>query len=168
MCESGVVDIFDAVLILHGRTEKVEKTRTLWLEKYNARERVGVANALGPYKISPYLRFSCRLIVEFLLFFPLSFIPLVGVGLFIALSAYNLGPLAHYRYFQLKGLNKAERKEEIKRRKWRYWLFGCSHLTLQMIPVLSIFFLFTSAVGAGLWAVRLEEEDEERRERGEA
>lgn len=138
------------------------------MDRYNARERTGVAEALGPYKISPYLRFSCRLVLEFLCFFPLSFIPLVGVWLFIALSAYHLGPLAHYRYFQLQGMNKGERKEEIQKRKWRYWLFGCGHLALQMVPVLSIFFLFTTAVGAGLWAVRLEEEEEERRERGEA
>ncbi|RPA85968.1 hypothetical protein BJ508DRAFT_200540, partial [Ascobolus immersus RN42] len=157
MCESGIVDIFDCVLLLHGRSEKIAKTRELRLEKMDLKERTGVADALGKYKISPYLRFSCRLVVEYLLFFPLSFIPLVGVGLFIALSAYHLGPLAHYRYFQLKGLDKQERKAEIQGRKWRYWLFGCGHLTLQMVPVLSIFFLFTSAVGAALWAVRLEE-----------
>lgn len=36
--------------------------------------------------------------------------------------------------------------------------FGLPHVGLQVFPVLSILFLFTSATGAGLWAV----EDQKR------
>lgn len=36
--------------------------------------------------------------------------------------------------------------------------FGIMHVVLQVVPVLSILFLFTSAVGAALWAV----EDQKR------
>lgn len=86
------------------------------------------------------------------------------------------GPFHHWRYFKLLGLNKKERKEEIRKRKWKYtWYvtrhlpfvcafqadfvrFGTVSLALQLVPVLSMFFLLTTAAGAALWAVKLEEE----------
>lgn len=71
---------------------------------------------------------------------------------------YHLGPLAHYRYIQLNGLSEIQKKKFISLNRWRYWLFGLVHVCLQITPVLSIFFLFTSAVGAALWAI----EDQKR------
>jgi len=74
------------------------------------------------------------------------------------------------------GLNKKERIEEIRKRKWKYtWYadpstiplaskyakihrFGTVALTLQLVPVISMFFLLTTAAGSALWVVRLEEE----------
>ena len=42
--------------------------------------------------------------------------------------------------------------------------FGIVYLILQLVPVLSMGFLLTSAAGSGLWAVRLEEEAREEEE----
>lgn len=71
-------------------------------------------------------------------------------------QGYRAGPLHHWRYFKLLGLTKKERNAFIKRRKLRYTWFGTIALLLQLIPVLSMFFLLTTAVGSALWVVRLE------------
>jgi hypothetical protein len=41
--------------------------------------------------------------------------------------------------------------------------FGAVHMLLQLIPVLSMFFLLTIAVGSALWSVHLEEESQRGR-----
>lgn len=46
--------------------------------------------------------------------------------------------------------------------------FGTVALVLQLIPVLSMFFLLTTAAGAALWAADLaKQEEEERAVRGQ-
>jgi hypothetical protein len=89
--------------------------------------------------------------------------------------------LHHWRYFKLLGLSKKERKEEIRRRRWKYtwyatlfleilvesgfegemltkYRFGSIALLLQLVPVFSMFFLLTTACGSALWVVKLEEQ----------
>ena len=68
------------------------------------------------------------------------------------------GPLHHWRYFKLRGLTKKERNKEIRDRRWKYTWFGTVALVLQLIPVLSMFFLLTSAAGSALWVVKLEQQ----------
>jgi hypothetical protein len=71
-------------------------------------------------------------------------------------------------------LTRKERNAEIRLRRWKYtWYvdllsmgdyvlicgrFGTIALLLQLIPVLSMFFLLTTAAGSALWAVKLEEQ----------
>lgn len=76
--------------------------------------------------------------------------------LLVTLKGYHLGPLCHYRYFQLLGWDKATKRAFIRRNRFRYFLFGLVHVVLQLVPVLSIFFLFSSGTGAALWAVEYE------------
>jgi hypothetical protein len=121
-----------------------------------------------------YSPFSLRQILEFILFLPINFIPYVGTPFFLILTGARAGPFAHWRYFKLRGLNKKERNKEIRTRKWKYtWYvnfllegvqililerFGTVALLLQLVPVLSMFFLLTTAAGSALWAVKLEEQ----------
>lgn len=56
------------------------------------------------------------------------------------------------------GLTKKEKSEEIRKRKWKYTWFGTVALMLQLVPVLSMFFLLTSACGSALWVVQLEKQ----------
>jgi hypothetical protein len=121
-----------------------------------------------------YSPFSFRQILEFILFLPLNFIPYVGTPAFLIITGARAGPFAHWRYFKLRGLTRKERNAEIRLRRWKYtWYvdllsmgdyvlicgrFGTIALLLQLIPVLSMFFLLTTAAGSALWAVKLEEQ----------
>jgi hypothetical protein len=55
-------------------------------------------------------------------------------------------------------MGEEERKVWWKERKWRYGWFGTVALCLQLIPVLSMFFLLSTATGSAIWATDLEEE----------
>ena len=98
----------------------------------------------------------------------------VGSPAFLVLTGIRAGPLHHWRYFQLQGLNKKERKAQIKSREWKYtwyvyissgqsynywqYRFGTVALSLQLVPVASMFFLLTTAAGSALWVAHLEDQ----------
>jgi uncharacterized protein involved in cysteine biosynthesis len=111
-----------------------------------------------PTESAVYSPFSFRQIAEFILFLPLNLIPLVGTPAFLVLTGARAGPLHHWRYFKLRGLTKKERNAEIRTRRWKYTWFGTIALLLQLVPVLSMFFLLTTATGSALWVVKLEEQ----------
>lgn len=79
MVEAGLVDTFDAILVEKGYEHLVRNGRIL-------RSEGGPVERLGKYTVSPYLRFSCKLVMEFIMFFPVNFIPVVGWFLFIVLQ----------------------------------------------------------------------------------
>ncbi|TVY39175.1 hypothetical protein LSUB1_G004831, partial [Lachnellula subtilissima] len=113
--------------------------------------------SLGPPTTSCiYSPFSLTLLLQFIILLPLNLIPIIGTPAFLILTGAKAGPLHHYRYFKLLGLNKKERKAEIRRRRLRYTWFGSVALVLQLVPVLSMFFLLTTACGSALWVVDLE------------
>lgn len=111
-----------------------------------------------PIVSAVYSPFSFRQIIEFVLLLPLNLIPIVGTPAFLLATGARAGPFHHWRYFKLKGLTRKERSLEIKRRQWKYTWFGTSALVLQLVPVLSMFFLLTTAAGSALWTVKLEEQ----------
>lgn len=179
MTEGKIVDTFDGVLLEEVQELPIQLRMHVYSLIASTREvhlsRARSLDKLGKHYVSPYLRFSLRLTLEFLFELPLNLVPLVGPPLFIVLQGvllfpsffeertlislgYHLGPLTHYRYIQLNGLSETQKKKFIDLNRWRYWLFGLVHVCLQITPVLSIFFLFTSAVGAALWAI----EDQKR------
>lgn len=111
-----------------------------------------------PTQSAVYSPFSFRQIAEFILFLPLNLIPVAGTPAFLILTGARAGPLHHWRYFKLRGLTRKERNAEIKSRRLKYTWFGSVALLLQLIPVLSMFFLLTTAAGSALWVVKLEEQ----------
>ena len=76
--------------------------------------------------------------------------------MFLFLTGYRAGPLQHWRYFKLLDLTKKERNLFVKKRRLRYTWFGTVALVLQLVPVLSMLFLLTTAAGSALWATELE------------
>ncbi|KAF2753603.1 hypothetical protein EJ05DRAFT_165535 [Pseudovirgaria hyperparasitica] len=146
------VDIFDAVLVEKGYGALVSSRRPVNEEGDNPVKRLG-----KPTRSSIYAPFSLRQIVELVLLLPLNFIPVVGVPLFLVLTGYRGGPFHHWRYFKLHDWTKSRRQEWVRKRKWSYTWFGTVALVLQLVPVLSMFFLMTTAAGAALWAIELEE-----------
>jgi uncharacterized protein involved in cysteine biosynthesis len=151
--DETLVDVFDAVFISEGLEDQIGCVRILNLDAENPVKILG-----KPTESAVYSPFSLRQIIEFILLLPLNFIPIVGVPLFLILTGYRAGPFHHWRYFKLRDFTKKERKEYLKRRKIQYTGFGAVALFLQLIPVLSMFFLLTTAAGSALWAVKLEKD----------
>ncbi|KAI8168214.1 hypothetical protein K4K49_009943 [Colletotrichum sp. SAR 10_70] len=151
------VDVFDATLIKESHTDLVAPHRILFPDAPTAVKMLG-----KPTTSAIYTPWSMVQIIELIIFLPLNFIPVVGTPAFIIITGTRLGKLAHYRWFQLRGLSKKESKREIQSRTWEYVWFGTVAMLLELVPVLSFFFLLTTSAGAALWAARME--DEKRRE----
>lgn len=150
------VDCFDAIMVHRGHGELVSSIRQV-----DESDELGPLAALGQRdKGAIYAPFSFRQIIEFVLVLPLNLIPVIGVPLFLFLTGYRAGPLLQWRYFKLKGFTKADRNAfiRVKDHRWKYTWFGFTALLLQLIPVLSLLFLFTTAAGSALWAADMEDE----------
>ncbi|MCJ1378016.1 hypothetical protein MMC17_001112 [Xylographa soralifera] len=149
--DETLVDVFDATLINEGLSDLVAQGRILYPEEMDPVRQLGKPTILAVY--SP---FSFRQISEFICFIPLNLIPVVGTPVFLILTGYRAGPLQHWRYFKLLALTKKETHATIKMRQLSYSWFGTITLLLQLVPVLSMLFLLTTATGSALWVVRLE------------
>ena len=150
--DETLVDVFDAVLINKGYGDLIAPSRILDNEEADPVKQLG-----KPTMPAVYAPFSFRQIFEFIVFLPLNFIPVAGTPMFLIITGYRAGPFHHWRYFELLGFTKKERNTFVNRRKLKYTWFGTVALLLQLIPVLSMLFLLTSAAGSALWVVKLEE-----------
>ncbi|KAI1370986.1 hypothetical protein F4677DRAFT_457437 [Hypoxylon crocopeplum] len=146
------VDVFDATLLDKGLESLVAPHRLLFLDAPTSVKKLG-----KPTSSAVYQPWSLIQIVELIVFLPLNLIPYVGTPAFIIITGARLGTFAHYRWFELRGLTKKERKQEIKSRMWDYTWFGIIAMLLELVPILSFFFLLTSTTGAALWTAKLEE-----------
>ena len=155
------VDIFDSVMIAEGYEHLVKNRREV---SEDIDESDPVKRLAAREKGATFAPFSVRQIVEFVILLPLNFIPFVGVPLFLVLTGYRAGPFVNWRYFAIKGFTKKQRNEFIKakKRRWEYMWFGTVYLCLQLVPILSMLFLLTSAAGSALWSVHIEQEALER------
>ena len=145
------MDVFDAVLINEGHTELIASCRVINPDGKDPVKQLG-----KPTVSAVYSPFSFRQIAEFIIFLPLNLIPVAGTPMFLILTGYRAGPLQHWRYFKLLDLTKKERNAFIKSRQLRYTWFGTAALLLQLVPVLSMLFLLTTAAGSALWVSKLE------------
>ena len=148
------VDIFDAVMIAEGYEHLVRNRRLVSedIDESDPVKRLGTRE-----KGATFAPFSCRQILEFVILLPLNLVPFAGVPLFLLATGYRAGPLVNWRYFALKGFTKKERNSfiKLKKRRWEYMWFGTFYMILQLIPLLSMLFLLTSAAGSALWSVHM-------------
>ena len=166
--DETLVDVFDAVLINEGYSDLIAPSRILDPDAKDPVKQLG-----KPTLPAVYSPFSFRQIAEFIVFLPLNLIPVAGTPMFLILTGYRAGPLQHCRYFKLLDFTKKERNQFIRKRRVRYTWFGTVALLLQLVPVLSMIFLLTTAAGSALWVAKLERNrraleatpDEESRER---
>lgn len=105
-----------------------------------------------------YTPWSVIQILELIVFLPLNLIPWFGTPAFIIITGTRLGKLSHYRWFQLRGFSKEEKKAEASKLAWDDIWFGTISMILELIPILSFFFLLTSTTGAAIWTARMEKE----------
>ncbi|AEO67524.1 uncharacterized protein THITE_2116407 [Thermothielavioides terrestris NRRL 8126] len=145
------VDIFDATLINHELIDLIVPHRVLFLEAPNAVRMLG-----KPTSRAEYQPWSLVQIIELIVFLPLNLVPFVGTPAFIMITGSRLGKLSHHRWFKLRGLDKKQIKRELKARRWEYLWFGTVAMILELVPILSFFFLLTTAAGAAMWVAKME------------
>ncbi|KAI2602926.1 uncharacterized protein GGS25DRAFT_509258 [Hypoxylon fragiforme] len=145
------VDAFDATLIDKGLQSLVSPHRLLFLDAPNSVKKLG-----KPTTAAVYQPWSLIQIIELIACLPLNLIPYVGTPAFIIITGSRLGTFSQYRWYDLRGLTKKERKREIKSRSWEYIWFGTVAMLLELVPILSLFFLLTCSTGAALWAADIE------------
>lgn len=150
--QDALLDTFDATLVSRGATAAVKEGREL----QPGSDPVG---KLGKVLMSPFERFSPNAIVRYLIHLPLNFIPVVGTAIFLLLQGRTRGLGVHDRYFQLKSWSKERRSDWIQTHVGSYTAFGLVATLLEMVPVASLLFSFTNAVGAALWAADIEAKD---------
>ncbi len=124
-----------------------------------------------PTSRAEYQPWSLVQIVELIVFLPLNLIPYVGTPAFLLITGARLGKLAHYRWFKLRGLDRKQIKQELRDRSWEYTWFGTVAMILELIPILSFFFLLTTSTGSALWVSKMETKARQRlvgEERGQA
>jgi len=154
LVDHAQVDTVDAVLVARGHEQLVRTIRVI------DPEQTDCVKSLGPRdRGAKYAPFSFQQIIEFVLLLPLNLVPYVGVPLFILGTGYRAGPLLQWRYYKLKNFDSKQRKAFVNHSAHRGELtyFGTVSMILQLIPVLSLVFLITTAVGSGLWAADLED-----------
>ena len=149
--DETLVDVFDAVLVKQGYTDLIASSRILDPDGSDPVKQLG-----KPTTSAVYSPFSFRQIAEFIIFLPLNLIPVAGTPMFLIMTGYRAGPLQHWRYFKLLDFTKKERDAFIRKRRLRYTWFGTMALLLQLVPVLSMLFLLTTAAGSALWVAKLE------------
>jgi uncharacterized protein involved in cysteine biosynthesis len=143
--------LFDAVLASQpSGAPLVENAKNL------SRSSSGRKSQVGRLLMKPVARFSPAELVRYVISLPLSIVPGLGTVFFLVYNGTKSGPSYHNRYFALKGQSGAQRDSIVAQRRGAYASFGVMATALQLIPVVSIFFLCTTTVGAALWAAELE------------
>ncbi|TGZ81260.1 hypothetical protein EX30DRAFT_331256 [Ascodesmis nigricans] len=147
--DDALTDVFDGVLVEEDCMRLVSQGREL-------KPTGGGVGRLGKALKRPFRKFTPQAIIQYFLYLPLNFIPVIGTVMFIFIQGRKQGPGYHARYFQLKAFKNSQRKDFIDQRKPAYLAFGTVAMLLQMIPAANIFFLYTNTVGAALWAADME------------
>ncbi|KFH46500.1 Regulator of rDNA transcription protein-like protein [Hapsidospora chrysogenum ATCC 11550] len=148
-----LLDTFDGTLLSRNKTEMVREGREV-------KSGSDPITKLGKSLKSPFDRFSPKAIVRYFMYLPLNFIPVVGTGIFIFLQARGRGQGVHDRFFQLKKWSSSQRSDWLEKHVGPYTAFGLVATLLEMVPVASMFFTYTNAVGAALWAADIDANDE--------
>ena len=110
----ALVDTFDATLLARGGTDK------LVAEGRQVRPGSDPASKLGKIIKKPFERFAPKAIIRYLMYLPLNFIPVVGSVIFVIMQGRRTGPVAHERYFQLKGWKGEQKKHHVETYKAAY------------------------------------------------
>ncbi|KAI1823662.1 hypothetical protein F4861DRAFT_509308 [Xylaria intraflava] len=150
LLQDAILDTFDGTLVTRNATGVVKEGRQL-------RPGNDPVARLGKVMKNPFSKFTATGLIRYVMYLPLNFIPVLGTIFFIVLQGRQRGTSAHGRYFQLKGWSSSRQRDWLERHSSPYTAFGTIATLLEMIPVLSIFFMFTNTVGAALWAADIEQ-----------
>lgn len=149
LLQDSLLNTFDGTLLSRNNGELVKEGREL-------KSGGDPVQRLGKALKSPFDKFSPKALVRYFIYLPLNFIPVVGTAIFIFIQARGRGRGVHDRYFQLKKWSSPQQSNWLSKHVGPYTAFGLVATLLEMIPVASLFFTYTNAVGAALWAADME------------
>ncbi|KAI1851252.1 hypothetical protein JX266_003327 [Neoarthrinium moseri] len=152
LLQDALLDTFDGTLVSRNATGVVSEGRQL-------KSGGDPIERLGKILKSPFEKYSPKALIRYIMYLPLNFIPIVGTVIFIFIQGRSRGHSVHGRYFQLKEWSSSRRSDWLARHTGAYTAFGTVATVLEMIPFAGIFFGFTNAVGAALWAADIEEKN---------
>ncbi|RYP73196.1 hypothetical protein DL770_007825 [Monosporascus sp. CRB-9-2] len=132
MLQDALVDTFDGTLVSRDATTIVSQGRHL-------KSGGDPIARLGKMVKNPFSKFTPKALIRYIMYLPLNFIP--------------------GKYFQLKEWSSSQQKDWLSRHTAPYTTFGIIATLLEMIPILSSFFVFTNTVGAALWAADIEQKN---------
>lgn len=92
----------------------------------------------------------------------IGLIPVMGAVIVALIQASSTGLKSHSRYFALKGYSDDQVRDIYRANTAQYIGFGIVANFLLAIPLLGLFFMFTNAVGAALWAVSIERKSQQK------
>jgi hypothetical protein len=127
--ERGLVDIFDAVsmfsLAIRTRTNAertlVEKGSVdLVAQGRQIRPGGNIFTRIQQKALAPAPKFKPANVLSYLMLLPLNFIPIVGTAVFLYLQGKKYGPPMHERYFQLKGMDSADKDAYVESLRGAY------------------------------------------------
>lgn len=149
--------VYDSVLCREGRDNMVLKSKLERVEEKPLLTQIQEIWLKTPYFAAVRLP---RFILREILLILVGLVPGYGPILALCLRAPKKGMRCHKRYFELKGWNKQQSREYFQNNRGKYGGFGTVALVLEMVPYLTIFFMFTNTVGIALWSVELEKNEE--------
>ena len=115
LIEDSLIDTFDGTLIAKGHSDLVAKERQVKTGKTG--DAIG---RLGKLVTKPFAKFTPTALVRYFMYLPLNFIPVVGTVAFVFLQGKRNGPMAHNRYYQLKGESATQKEKSIEQRQGAY------------------------------------------------
>ncbi|KAM7208950.1 hypothetical protein V8F20_000828 [Naviculisporaceae sp. PSN 640] len=154
LLQDAILDTFDGTLVDKNATGLLKEGRQL-------KSGSDPIQRLGKVVKNPFKRFSLDSLVRSVIYLPLNFIPVVGTVVYILLQGRSRGSSVHDRYFQLKGWSSGQKEKWLSQHTGPYTAFGLVATLLELVPIASIFFSFTNAVGAALWAADIEAKETE-------
>lgn len=84
---------------------------------------------------------------------PLNFVPVAGTVVYFMINGTLYAWKLHQPYFELIGAESVGEQWKIVRAQCRdYLTFGCMAMVLNLIPVISPFFILSNAAAAAMWA----------------
>lgn len=115
----ALTDTFDGTLVSCGCETLVAQGRHV--AAAGGGEGGGDAIArLGKMVRKPLARLRPRALLRSLLLLPVNFVPVVGTLVYVFVQGRRFGPVAHERYFQLKGWGEKKREEWLRRFQGAY------------------------------------------------
>lgn len=139
LLEEALTDTFDGTLISRGHESLVAEGRQI--KRQAGRDAIA---RLGKLVKRPLARMKPQALLHTLILLPLNFIPVVGTAMYAYAQGKKLGPVAHTRYFQLKGWGEKQKDAWVEKNRGAYTGYVYSLLLIIPFEIYTFIWTFTN------------------------